>query len=153
VTETTPVEPGSGPPPPSVSFFLINLGRRVRETVDARLREQGLAYQHLSALGHLRRSPGLSYSELARRGGVTVQSMQTTVTHLVQQGLVAAGGTTVRGRRADLQVTAQGERVLRLAEAAVRSVDDELLAGFTAGERASLEGALLRVFAGRVPRG
>lgn len=153
MTDSTPTvdRAPSGPPQPSVSFFLINLGRRVRELVDARLHEHDLAYHHLSALGHLKRQPGLSYSELARRARVTVQSMQTTVGHLEQQGLVDAGATTTRGRRADLHVTEQGARVLALAESTMRSVDDELLGGFPPAERAALEAALLRVFTSGVP--
>jgi DNA-binding MarR family transcriptional regulator len=146
----------TGPAPtalaaPSVSFFLIALGRRAREGVEVRLREHGLAYRHLSALGHLQRQPGLSYSELARRARVTVQSMQTTASHLEQRGLVERGATTSRGRRADLHVTVRGLEVLAAAEAALRSSDQELLAGVSAAERATLESVLLRMFTARPP--
>lgn len=138
--------PAPGPPPPSVSFFLIALGRRAQDAVDQRLREHGLSYHHLSALGHLHRQPGLSYSELARRARVTVQSIQATVSHLERAGLVDRGGTTSRGRRADLRVTDGGAQVLAAAQAAIRGVDDDLLDGFSPAERNELEAALLRVF-------
>jgi DNA-binding MarR family transcriptional regulator len=144
VTDSTP--PPSGTPAPSASILLINLARRSREGVDARLAELGLAYHHLSALGHLRRRPGLSYSELARRAGVTAQSMQTTVAHLERVGLVDRGEATSQGRRADLQVTEQGAQVLLEAETAVRAVDDELLADLGSAERQELERLLMRVF-------
>ena len=140
--------PASGPPPVSVSLFLISLGRRARSRVEVALREHGIAYHHLSALGHLRRQPGLSYSELARRARVTVQSMQTTVTHLEQLGLVDRGVPTSRGRRAELQVTDHGVRVLSAAEAAIRALDEELLDGI--GDRAALEAGLLRMFRSHV---
>jgi DNA-binding MarR family transcriptional regulator len=147
-----PTGPARTPLPAlSVSFFLIALGRRAQESVEARLREQGLAYHHLSALGHLKRQPGLSYSELARRARVTVQSMQTTAGHLEQRGLVERGATTSPGRRADLRVTARGLEVLAAAEAAMRSTDQELLAGVPATERAALESALLQMFAATLP--
>jgi DNA-binding MarR family transcriptional regulator len=132
-----------------VSFFLIALGRRARESVEARLREHGLSYHHFSALGHLQRQPGLSYSELARRARVTVQSMQTTAGHLEQQGFVERGATTSQGRRADLHVTVSGLRVLARAEEAMRSTDQELLANVAPAERANLESALLRMFTAR----
>lgn len=138
--------PVSGPPPASASILLVALGRRAQDAVEQRLREHGLSYHHLSALGHLHRQPGLSYSELARRARVTVQSIQATVTHLEQQGLVDRGAATSRGRRADLRVTGRGAEVLTTAEAAVRAVDDDLLDGFGATERAQLEAALLRLF-------
>ena len=136
----------AGPPAPSVTFFLANVGRRAREAVDARLLEHGLGLQHLSALGHLHRQPGLSYSELARRAGVTVQSMQTTVGLLQRRGLVDPGPRTSQGRRAQLEVTGEGREVLATGQAAVRALDDELLAGFTTVERTELESSLFRLF-------
>ena len=136
----------SGPPPVSASILLIALGRRAQDAVEHRLREHGLSYHHLSALGHLHRQPGLSYSELARRARVTVQSIQATVTHLEQQGLVDRGAATSRGRRADLRVTPGGAQVLTAAEAAIRAVDDELLADVSTAQRAQLETALLGLF-------
>lgn len=142
-----PTGVSTGLPAPSVSFFLIALGRRARESVDTRLHEQGLAYHHLSALGHLQRQPGLSYSELARRAHVTVQSMQTTVSHLERHDLVERGPTTTQGRRADLQLTERGREVLGLAQEAFRAADETLLAGVAPEERALLESALLRMFA------
>ena len=138
--------PASGPPPASVSVFLISLGRRAQEAVDGRLRAHGLSYHHLSALGHLHRQPGLSYSELARRARVTVQSIQATVAHLEDQELVDRGAATSRGRRADLRVTDRGAQVLGAAEDAVRAVDDQLLDGFSDSQRAQLEVALQRMF-------
>ncbi|GAA1437737.1 hypothetical protein GCM10009616_40010 [Microlunatus lacustris] len=142
----TAARSASGPPPASVAVFLISLGRRALDAVDGRLREHGLSYHHLSALGHLHRQPGLSYSELARRARVTVQSMQATVAHLEDQQLVDRGAATSRGRRADLRVTERGAQVLTAAETAVRAVDDQLLDGFSDSQRAQLETALQRVF-------
>lgn len=136
----------AGPPPASVSVFLVSLGRRAQEAVDGRLREHGLSYHHLSALGHLHRQPGLSYSELARRARVTVQSMQATVAHLEDQQLVDRGAATSRGRRADLRVTERGAQVLTAAETAVRAVDEQLLDGLSDSQRGQLEGALQQMF-------
>lgn len=140
-----PVPPGL--PAPSVSFLLIALGRRARDAVELRLRKHDLAYHHLSALGHLQRQPGLSYSELARRARVTVQSMQTTAAHLETRGLVERGPSTSQGRRADLRVTPQGLTVLAAAREALDATDEELLADVPPTERALLERALLRMFA------
>jgi DNA-binding MarR family transcriptional regulator len=44
--------------------------------------------RHLGALGHLARDPALSYSDLARRVAVTVQSMRSTIATLVDPGLL-----------------------------------------------------------------
>ncbi|MGK2883043.1 MAG: MarR family transcriptional regulator [Mycobacterium sp.] len=58
--------------------------------------------RHLPALGHLARSTGMSYSELARRASVTPQSMQATLTKLEERGAVAKTTDSGRGRTAHL---------------------------------------------------
>ena len=154
VTDET--APGAGPVPlglpvPTVSLLLIALGRSTREAVELRLREHGIAYHHLSALGHLQRQPGLSYSELARRARVTVQSMQTTAAHLEAHGLVERGASTSQGRRADLHVTPRGLTVLAAAREVLRANDELLLADVPPTERALLERTLFQMMATRTP--
>ena len=143
-----PADAGSvpaGPPSPLVAspvVLLVLLGRVAREQLDHELAGAGLSLRHLGALGHLRRTPGLSYSELGRRAGVTAQSMQATVAQLEAGGLVARTSRPGRGRTADLQVTAAGVSALQAAERAVGVVEERLLADVPAGERAALIAAL-----------
>lgn len=118
----------AGPPPVSAAFLLMALGRRVRDEVEAALRTEGIAMRHLSALGHLAPDPGLSYSELARRAGVTPQSMQATLTALEQRGAVARDTDPGRGRTAELHVTAEGARLRRVGTGVVTDVDERLRA-------------------------
>ncbi|MDD7941243.1 MarR family transcriptional regulator [Actinomycetospora lutea] len=118
----------AGPPPPSAAFLLMALGRRVREEVEGALKAEGIAMRHLSALGHLAPDPGLSYSELARRAGVTPQSMQATLTALEERGAVARDTDPGRGRTAELHVTAEGARLRRAGTGVVAGVDDRLRA-------------------------
>ncbi|MCS7476925.1 MarR family winged helix-turn-helix transcriptional regulator [Umezawaea endophytica] len=121
------MESESGPPL-SAAFLAMALGRRVRERVEDRLREHGIALRHLSALGHLHRRPGISYSELARRAGVTPQSMQDTLRRLEQLGAVERTTEPGRGRTAMLRVTDEGHR-LRLAGRAVIDETDAAITG------------------------
>jgi DNA-binding MarR family transcriptional regulator len=136
----------SGPPAPDVAFLLMALGRRVRDEVDARLDAHGLTYRHLSALGHLRREPDLSYSELARRAGVTVQSIQATVRGLIDLGAIEQVGAGGQGRRAQLQVTAHGRRLLTSGTDVVRDVGAGLTADLEPDQAAALTAALAAVF-------
>jgi DNA-binding MarR family transcriptional regulator len=103
------------------------LGRQVREKTDAELRNQGLSLRHLSALGHLAHQPGLSYSELARRDGITAQSMQSTLLQLQEIGAVERLTAPGRGRTADLQVTESGLALLDRGRAVLRAADQRLL--------------------------
>ena len=99
----------------NAAFLLIAVGRMTRERVDEGLVELGLALRHVSALGHLAREAGLSYSELARRAGITVQSMQATLHQLEQVNAIERRTLPGRGRRAQLQVTHSGRKLLAQA--------------------------------------
>lgn len=119
---------GDAPPPPSAAFLLMTLGRRLRDEVEATLKAEGIALRHVSALGHLAAHPGLSYSELARRAGVTPQSMQATIEALERRGAVARDTDPGRGRTAELRVTAEGTRLRQVGTAVVGDVDTRLRA-------------------------
>lgn len=143
-----PGAPGPGPASRllrSPVMLLVGLGRIASGQLDAALEGEGLSLRHLGALGHLRRDPGLSYSELARRAGVTAQSMQATVAQLEALGAVARRTAPGRGRTAELEVTEAGVAALGRVEALVGGLEDRLLAGLDDGERRALEGALARV--------
>nr|WP_312869059.1 MarR family winged helix-turn-helix transcriptional regulator [Amycolatopsis pithecellobii] len=115
------------PPPASPAMLLVLLGRRLRERMDGALREHGLSLRHLSALGHLAGRPGLSYSELARRAGITVQSMQSTLAQLEVLGAIDRGTEPGRGRTAELHVTRAGEALLAKGREVVQAADEDLL--------------------------
>ncbi|MFC5063839.1 MarR family winged helix-turn-helix transcriptional regulator [Actinomycetospora atypica] len=127
MTRSSPPD-GDGGPPASPAFLLIALGRRVREQVETELKAEGMSLRHLSALGHLASSPGLSYSELARRAGITPQSMQATLNALEARGAVERVTEAGRGRTAELRVTAEGDRLRRAARRVVAEVDEGLRA-------------------------
>jgi DNA-binding MarR family transcriptional regulator len=111
----------------SPALLLMMLGRQLREQAEAELREQGLSMRHFSALGHLAHQPGLSYSELARRDGITTQSMQSTLRQLQELGAVELLTEPGRGRTADLQVTQAGQALLEKGRAVLRTADRRLL--------------------------
>jgi DNA-binding MarR family transcriptional regulator len=99
------------------------IGRQMRTRVDAALKAEGIGVRHLSALGHLSREPGLSYSELGRRASVTPQSMQATLIRLQEIGAVEKTGTSGRGRTAQLFVTDEGRRLIGVGMAAYAELD------------------------------
>lgn len=114
-----------GPPSPSAAVLLGLVQRAVDERLERALAEVGLTRRHLGALGHLRREPGLSLSDLARRARVTPQSMHATVGDLETRGWVGRGSAG-RGRRAGLEVTAAGLDALAAGTTVVAAVDGGL---------------------------
>jgi DNA-binding MarR family transcriptional regulator len=144
--------PDSPPPPLNAAFLLINLGRTLREDVDDALRPLDLSMRHLSALGHLSRQPGLSYSELARRAGITPQSMQATLRQLEQLQAVERVTVAGRGRTAQLHVTPTGLDLLRKGRQVIEDAEETLLAGIPAEQQATFTAALASAFTAALRR-
>ncbi|GAA0956014.1 hypothetical protein GCM10009554_64830 [Kribbella koreensis] len=135
----------------SPALLLMMLGRQLREQAEAELREQGLSMRYFSALGHLAHQPGLSYSELARRDGITTQSMQATLRRLQDLGAVELLTEPGRGRTADLQVTEAGQALLEKGRAVLRAADRRLLDAIGNEGAGQLAGLLLQALTGLKP--
>lgn len=130
----------------SSAFFLMALGRWIRSDVEETLRGSGLTLRHVSALGHLAHQPGLSYSELARRAGVSAQSMQATLGQLEQRRAVEKRTPGGRGRTAQLHLTATGEALLVQGRDAISAADGQLMACLTGRQREQLTSLLFELF-------
>lgn len=148
MTERTEVEVpvGSGLPGPSPSILIMALSRQLRGEVERDLAASGLTLRHLSALGHLGREPGLSYSELARRAGVTAQSMQATLRQLEELGAVERRTEPGRGRTAELHLTDAGGRLRTAGLETVAAADRRLLAALPEQDATTLGKLLMQLF-------
>lgn len=102
------------------------------------LKDLGITTRKFGLLGHISADPGISFSELARRSHITVQSAHTAVRSLVDDGLVA-DATAHAGSASDLRVTPKGQRVLREARRRLAELDGDLAHTFPA-VAASLDG-------------
>ncbi|TDL44312.1 MarR family transcriptional regulator [Microbacterium oleivorans] len=91
----------------------------------AELRGLGISTRKFGLLGHIGAEPGISFSELARRSRITVQSAHAAVHALVDDGLVA-DATAQAGAASDLSVTERGAQVLRDAQDRLERLDDAL---------------------------
>ncbi|WP_249353498.1 MarR family transcriptional regulator [Rhodococcus sp. Q] len=131
-------------PPPSAAFLVMAVGRRMRERVERTLKGEVITMRHLSALGHLSRDAGISYSELARRASVTPQSMQATLAKLEECGAVSRTTDSGRGRTARLVVTDEGMRLLALGQDAIGELDEVLARYLDADTLGKLMPGLLR---------
>ncbi|MFB7719365.1 MarR family winged helix-turn-helix transcriptional regulator [Nocardia sp. NPDC056100] len=128
------------------ALLLVIVGRRLRERLDESLADIGITMRHFSALGHLAHRSDLSYSDLARRSGVTTQSMRATAAHLEELGAVAAvaGG---KGQRARLELTPAGHELLRQAKQLTAAAEADAFARLDPDTRAALGRALPAVMA------
>lgn len=115
---------------------LLALAAEWESRLDRELRELGLTTRKYGLLAHIDVTPGISFSELARRSRITVQSAHAAVHALVDAGLVADAKAHA-GAASVLEVTQAGARVLATAQAVLDRLDEELRA-----EASSLSTAL-----------
>lgn len=115
-------------PPFSPVISLLTISAVWDARLSAALKDLSLTTRKYGLLAHVQGMPGISFSELARRSQITVQTAHAAVRTLVDEGLVA-DSTAHAGAASDLRVTAKGEQAL--AEAQRRL--DELDATFASG--------------------
>jgi DNA-binding MarR family transcriptional regulator len=112
------------PPPFSPTVALLTVGRVWEASFNQALKPLGLTTRKYGLLGHVRGTPGISFSELARRSRITVQSAHSAVAAFVRAGLVD-DGTAHAGSASSLRVTAEGEALLARAAEEVSRLDAE----------------------------
>lgn len=114
-----------GPPVTSPSIVLLTLAHRIETELGAALAPLGLTVSRLGLLGHIAGVPGASFSDLARMSGITVQSVHTAVKALSGAGLVR-DNTARAGSASAIEITSEGERLMKEATKALAGVDERL---------------------------
>lgn len=117
----------SEPPPFSPTVALLTVSRVWDAAFADALKPLGLTTRKYGLLGHIRGSAGISFSELARRSRITVQSAHTAVAAFVEAGLVE-DATAHAGAASTLRVTAAGESLLNRAADVVADLDAQFAA-------------------------
>ncbi|WP_030514824.1 MarR family winged helix-turn-helix transcriptional regulator [Nocardia sp. NRRL WC-3656] len=121
----------------SLGYLLKEASSVLRVAMEEVLRPLGMSVTHYSCLELLAQRPGLSNSELARGAFVTRQSMNVLLQALERDGYVTRPAEAPVGKVLPTRLTARGRRSLETASAAVRAVEDRMLAGLTESERAT----------------
>jgi len=119
----------------SLGYLLKAAASALHAAMEAVLRPLGMTITHYACLELLAQRPGLSNSELARGAFVTRQSMNVLLQALERQGLVVRPAQAPVGRALPAELTARGRRQLKVATAAVRRVEQDMLANLDAGEQ------------------
>ncbi|MBX9246299.1 winged helix-turn-helix transcriptional regulator [Actinotalea ferrariae] len=109
-------------PPFSPTVALLTVARTWDAALADALKPLGLTTRKYGLLGHIRATPGISFSELARRSRITVQSAHATVAAFAGDGLVE-DATAHAGAASRLRVTEAGERLLAQAAEKVAELD------------------------------
>ncbi|MFG2324835.1 MarR family winged helix-turn-helix transcriptional regulator [Streptomyces sp. NPDC048568] len=119
----------------SLGYMLKAASSALHSAMEAVLKPMGMTITHYSCLELLAQRPGLSNSELARGTFVTRQSMNVLLQALERQGLVIRAAQAPVGRALPTELTAAGRRQLAAASAAVRRVEQDMLANLNAADQ------------------
>lgn len=125
----------------SIGYALKRTATALRTAMEASLRSLGLSVPQYSCLEILSARPGISNADLARGVFVTRQAMHQLLGGLQEAGLVGAVG---EGRVQRYSLTAEGERIIAAASAAVAAVEQRMLSGLRPSERQRLHDDLER---------
>ncbi|MFV8175728.1 MarR family winged helix-turn-helix transcriptional regulator [Mycolicibacterium peregrinum] len=115
------------PPPFSPTVGLLTVSRVWESAFTDALKPLGLTTRKYGLLGHVRGNAGISFSELARRSRITVQSAHAAVASFVEAGLVN-DATAHAGAASTLQITAKGAALLDRAAEVVTTLDAQFAA-------------------------
>lgn len=109
------------------------------------LRSLDLTVAQHNALQQVVWTPGISAAEIARRTGVTPQSMGAAVNALADRGLLARRDHPSNRRTVRLAITESGAILAERARGVVMHIDREALSVLAPDERASVRALLLRL--------
>ncbi|MFI6579187.1 MarR family winged helix-turn-helix transcriptional regulator [Nocardiopsis sp. NPDC050513] len=140
-TESTRPEP----PVTSPSIIVLTLARRLEAELNAALAPLDLTVARLALLGHVASLPGASFSELARMGGVTVQSVHTGIRALQSAGLVR-DLTARAGSASEIELTSEGADLLDRAREAISAVDEKMFGPEAEPVPREIAGTIRRAF-------
>lgn len=115
-------------PPFSPVIALLTVSSVWDARLSSALKDLGLTTRKYGLLAHIHATPGISFSELARRSQITVQTAHTAVRTLQEEGLVE-DATAHAGAASDLRATAKGEAALTEADARLARLDADFADG------------------------
>ena len=129
------------------AYTLARAGAAMNAAFARRLATVGLRPHTFSVLVHLAREPALTSAELARRLGMTPQSMSALLHGLADAGWVERPSGARRGQRIDVRLTAAGRQALAAAGPVLAELGRPESMGLTAEEAGTLHTLLERVLA------
>lgn len=130
------------PQRPHVSYLVGRLDRALRRRMNEALGPSGLSLAQYTVLAVMQARGELSNAQLANRAFISPQAMNEVVQTLEAQKLVTRRQDPSHGRIVQLTLTARGLDTLRECDAAVRALEQSMLASLTETEREALRTTL-----------
>ncbi|MBF4988153.1 MarR family winged helix-turn-helix transcriptional regulator [Methylophilus sp. 14] len=127
-----------------VGFLIKRVQQAFRAQMDAALATHGLTTSQYAVLAHLRKSPGLSNAELARRSFVTAPTMIRIVQDLEKLEYIARSKNINHLRVVDMSLTDAGKKVIDLCDSKVNAIQEQMLTGMSEEDVSSFTKLLIQ---------
>lgn len=120
----------------------------IKSELEHALQDVGLTPGQYTTISLLGGQKEVSSAELARRMGVTAQSMSETITLLERKGLIVRQENPANRRILQIATTPRGIEMLARCEDRVETLEERLLGGIGADELRRLRAVLTRILDG-----
>jgi DNA-binding MarR family transcriptional regulator len=127
-----------------LGYLMYRVMAALRPQAAAALGPLGIGLPELVCMRILSVNPGLTSAELARDNHVSAQAMNQVLNGLQDRGAVIRPASTPPGRPQPAQLTRQGKALLKRAEAAIQTADQQVLNRLTAQEQRDLKRLLFK---------
>ena len=132
-------------PSTRTGYLAWQLGQTAVQRIEKALRALDLNLAQFRALVQAELTPGVSSAEIARRSGITAQSMGAAVNLLIERGLLERTPHPTNRRMMELRGTESGRALVARAEQLVDAVQDEMFGVLSADEQGALHALLQRL--------
>ncbi|MFP6561520.1 MarR family winged helix-turn-helix transcriptional regulator [Paraburkholderia sp. B3] len=117
-----------------IGYLLRQAGAAHRLRMERALADLGVTPPQFVVLTMLAAYPGISGADVARLAALTPQTVSVIVANLERSGAIERRPHAVHGRIQQIDVTAQGEALLKQCRTRVRRVEAGMVEGFAPAE-------------------
>jgi DNA-binding MarR family transcriptional regulator len=119
-------------------YAIVRAGEQLERRFQALMAQEGLSVRQFGILAQFAGTDALTSAEVARRLGVTPQSVAPQIDALDEQGLLSRTPIPGRGRPVELRLTAEGSATVRRVLRVAMAEQERLSSHMTATERDTL---------------
>ncbi|GAA4811028.1 MarR family winged helix-turn-helix transcriptional regulator [Streptomyces ziwulingensis] len=130
---------------PTIGYLAWQFSQNIAGRLERELRALDLTLAQYNALIHTVRTPGLSSADIARRSGITAQSMGAAVNQLIGRGLLRREPHPTSRRSMCLFVTEEGHAASARADTVAGRIETETTSLFSSGDNRTLHRLLYRL--------
>ena len=128
-----------------LGYLLRQAAGAFRVRVERAMADLDVTQPQFAVLTMLANYPGLSNADLARLALLTPQTVSVIVANLERAGAIARRPHPVDGRIRHIELTGKGKHLLAQCGEHVRSIEQDIVDGLSAGEETTIRRWLARV--------